>query len=142
MVFADSAYAVPCGDSPGPAVFRQQPAGTAARLYTHRHTVRYRLERVKELIDEGAMHPSGLKAFEAHDERAARYSYEQIQNPVLDPAYERELKRNRKAWSFFESSPPSYRRAAVHWVMDAKRDETRRRRPINPTPIRKRKPGT
>ena len=84
--------------------------------------------RVKELIAEGVMHPAGLEAFEGHDERTARYSYEQIQNPMLDPDYERELRRNKKAWSFFQASPPSYRKAATHWVMSAKRDETRRRR--------------
>ena len=86
------------------------------------------IERVKQLTAEGVMHPAGLAAFEGHDERSARYSYEQIQNPVLDADYEREFRRNRKAWSFFEASPPSYKKAATHWVMSAKRDETRRRR--------------
>ncbi len=86
------------------------------------------INRVRELIDEGVMHPAGLEAFEARDDPAAVYSYEQRHRAKLEPDYEREFRRKRKAWTFFESCPPSYRKAAVHWVMDAKREETRRRR--------------
>ena len=105
--------------------------------YTNRFTPRRptstwsarNIKRVKELIEQGSMHPAGRKAFEARsDDRSSIYSYEQRHNATLDRDYERELRRNRKAWAFFQSSPPSYRKAVVHWVMSAKREETRRRR--------------
>ena len=32
------------------------------------------------------------------------------------------------AAAFFDAQPPGYRRLAVHWVMSAKRPETRERR--------------
>jgi hypothetical protein len=38
------------------------------------------------------------------------------------------LARNAKARAFFESQAPSYRRAAIWWVISAKRDETRLKR--------------
>ena len=38
------------------------------------------------------------------------------------------VSRQRKAWAFFESQPPSYRRPATWWVMSAKKDETREKR--------------
>lgn len=105
--------------------------------YTNRFTPRRRgsvwskrnIERARELIEEGRMTPAGRKAFEARrEDRSSLYSYERGHEPALDPAYERELRGNRDAWSFFEASAPSYRRAAIHWVMSAKREETRRRR--------------
>jgi len=45
------------------------------------------------------------------------------------PAYiEKALKKNKKAWGFFEQLAPSYRRAYIGWIDSAKRDETRERR--------------
>jgi uncharacterized protein YdeI (YjbR/CyaY-like superfamily) len=86
------------------------------------------IKRARELIDLGLMTPAGLRAFHARrDDRSAVYSYEQGET-ALDEAYERRLRRNAKAWEFFQSSPASYRKAAVHWVMSAKREETRQRR--------------
>jgi uncharacterized protein YdeI (YjbR/CyaY-like superfamily) len=85
--------------------------------------------RAKELIAGGRMRPAGLTAFEARaDERSATYSYGQQRNPKFDPAQRRQLRSNRKAWTFFESQPPSYRRMATWWVISAKRDETKARR--------------
>jgi uncharacterized protein YdeI (YjbR/CyaY-like superfamily) len=41
---------------------------------------------------------------------------------------EKRFRVNRKAWRWFEEAAPSYRRVATHWVMTAKREETRQRR--------------
>ena len=32
------------------------------------------------------------------------------------------------AWRFFEAQAPGYRRTAIHWVVSAKREDTRRKR--------------
>ena len=105
--------------------------------YTNRFTPRrprsnwsaVNIKRAKELIDLGLMRPAGLKAFEARMvDRSAVYSYEQRHSIELDAAYVRRFRRNKKAWEFFKAKPPSYRTAAVHWVMSAKREETRERR--------------
>ncbi len=83
------------------------------------------IARVKELSREGLMHPAGIKAFEARsDERSAVYSYEQRHAAQFDPAHEREFRRHKKAWEFFQSQPPSYQRAATWWVISAKKEET------------------
>jgi uncharacterized protein YdeI (YjbR/CyaY-like superfamily) len=87
------------------------------------------IERAKELIALGRMRPAGLKAFEARtDEKSAVYSYEQRHAAKLERAQEREFRANAKAWGFFQSRPPSYRKAAVYWVVSAKKEETRARR--------------
>jgi uncharacterized protein YdeI (YjbR/CyaY-like superfamily) len=87
------------------------------------------VRKAQELIDLGRMRPAGLAAFEARRaDRTAVYAYEQVSPATLDEAYEQHLKANAKAWAYLTASAPSYRRAAVHWVMSAKQEETRRRR--------------
>ena len=87
------------------------------------------IKRVEELTAQGLMHPAGRKAFEARrPEKSATYSYEQRQAATLDSAQERRFRANRKAWHFFQAQPPWYRRAALHWVTSAKREETRAKR--------------
>lgn len=87
------------------------------------------IAKAEELIARGRMRPAGLAAFEARrPDRSAVYSYEQSEAPVLDAAFERELRGNPAAAAFFESRPASYRKAAIHWVMSATQPDTRRRR--------------
>jgi len=87
------------------------------------------VKRVKELSAEGLMKPAGLEAFKAR--RAGKsgiYSYEQRTAVELDAAQERLFRANKRAWEFFQRQPPSYRKAAIWWVVSAKRDETKRKR--------------
>jgi uncharacterized protein YdeI (YjbR/CyaY-like superfamily) len=84
---------------------------------------------MNELVDEGLVAPAGLAAFTRRtDDRSAIYSYEQRRNATLDPDQEQRLRADERAWAFFEAQPPSYRRAAIHWVTSAKRPDTRERR--------------
>jgi uncharacterized protein YdeI (YjbR/CyaY-like superfamily) len=84
--------------------------------------------RVEELIRSGRMTAAGLDAYSRRDEEKSRiYSFEQ-RNVELTDEMQRELRRNRKAWQFLESQPPSYRRAVNWWIMSAKRADTRDRR--------------
>jgi uncharacterized protein YdeI (YjbR/CyaY-like superfamily) len=105
--------------------------------YTNRFTPRrprsnwsaINIKRVGELIAEGRMRPAGLAAFEARtDDRSAIYSYEQRHNAQLGEEYERLFRDRADAWGWFEAQPPSYRKAAVHWVVSAKREQTQRSR--------------
>jgi uncharacterized protein YdeI (YjbR/CyaY-like superfamily) len=87
------------------------------------------VERMKELVDQGLVAPAGLDAFERRaDDRTAIYSYEQRSNARLEPDQERRLHADERAHAFFEAQPPSYRRAAIHWVTSAKKAQTRERR--------------
>jgi uncharacterized protein YdeI (YjbR/CyaY-like superfamily) len=87
------------------------------------------IRRVAELEKEGRMRPAGRAAFERRsEERSGIYSYEQRKKARLDPEQEREFRANEAAYEFFNSQPPGYRRTATHWVVTAKREETRRKR--------------
>ncbi len=84
--------------------------------------------KVEALQKAGRMAPAGVKAFAARDPaRSSVYSFEN-RDVVLDPACEKRFRARKKAWAFFEKQPPGYRRLAAHWVMRAKREETRERR--------------
>ena len=87
------------------------------------------IARANELIGLGRMQPAGLKAFERRsDKRSAIYSYEQRNAGRLDPKAERSFRANKTAWAFFHAQAPSYQRAAIWWVISAKREETRQKR--------------
>ena len=87
------------------------------------------VNRAGELIAEGRMTPAGLAAFEARSaDRTAIYSHERRRAAVLEPEQEARFRAAAEAWEWFQARPPSYRRAAIHWVTSAKRAETRERR--------------
>lgn len=87
------------------------------------------VRKVEDLLAAGRMRPAGLAAFEQRSEaRTAIYSHEQAEMPELGEAFERRFRAEPAAWTFFQSRPPSYRKAAIWWVTSAKRDETKQRR--------------
>ena len=89
------------------------------------------IRRVKELEAEGRMHAAGLAAFSKRDKDAkAPYSFEHGPQ-ALDADIEKRFRANRKAWSFWESCPPYYKRVVSFYIMGAKREETRLRRLAN-----------
>jgi uncharacterized protein YdeI (YjbR/CyaY-like superfamily) len=87
------------------------------------------VKRVAELTDLGVMRPAGLAAFERRtDDRTAVYSFERRSAAEFEPAMEARFRSNARAWAWFEAQAPSYRRTATHWVISAKKPETRERR--------------
>lgn len=84
--------------------------------------------KVKKLIAEGRMTPAGMAAYEARDPaRMNLYSFES-EAKELPPPFVKTFKANQDAWKYFEGVPPSYRKTAIHWVVSAKKDETREKR--------------
>ena len=86
------------------------------------------VEKVANLIAAGVMRAAGLAAFERRTEdKTGVYSFER-EDAELPPEYEERLRSNAAAAAYFEARPAWYRRAATHWVLSAKREETRERR--------------
>ena len=86
------------------------------------------VKRFAELTDAQRMHPAGLKVFNERDpDKTNRYSFER-ETVQFSPAQLARFKKNRKAWQFFESQPPSYRKVATWWVVSAKQPATQDRR--------------
>lgn len=84
--------------------------------------------KVAALIEQGRMRPAGIAAFDARDPaKTAIYAYEQPTG-VLGADDEAAFRADERAWADWERRPPSYRRTATHWIVSAKRPETRARR--------------
>ncbi|MGA9799776.1 MAG: YdeI/OmpD-associated family protein [Terriglobales bacterium] len=87
------------------------------------------IKRVAELTTLGLMRPKGVQAFEKRTgKRSEIYAYEQRKGAKLSAAYEKQFRANTKAWKFFQTRPPWYRRTASWWVISAKKEETRVKR--------------
>ena len=83
--------------------------------------------RVEALRAEGRMREGGEAAFAARrEDRTAIYSFERY--PALDEPGESALRSDPAGWAYWEALPMGYRRHATHWVMSAKRPETRAKR--------------
>jgi len=86
------------------------------------------VKRVESLVERRLMRPAGLAAFDARREnRSGIYSYEQRPSNLPEP-YAGFLEEHPRALRFFAAQPPSYRRAAIWWVVSAKQEATRKRR--------------
>jgi uncharacterized protein YdeI (YjbR/CyaY-like superfamily) len=89
---------------------------------------RVNVGHAERLIAEGRMKPAGRAAFTARDaKRTAIYSFESTPK-VFPPEMARKFKANTPAWAFFAEQAPWYRRTVTHWVLTAKKEETRARR--------------
>jgi len=86
-------------------------------------------KRVAELIAEGRMTPAGLAVI-ATAKQSGRWDEPALRElPDELPAdLTQALGRNRRAQKLWAELAPSHRRGWVHWILDAKRAETRRRR--------------
>ena len=85
--------------------------------------------KVAELRAAGRLRPAGEAAFAARRaDRTAVYSFEQAHDPELAPAEEGRFRADEAAWAWFAVKSPSFRKQALHWVISAKRPETRARR--------------
>jgi len=88
---------------------------------------RVNIAHVERLTKAGRMKKPGLTAFEARtDERTGVYSFER--QTALAPAYTRIFQANVAAWAYYQSGAPWYRRTSTHWIMSAKREDTREKR--------------
>jgi uncharacterized protein YdeI (YjbR/CyaY-like superfamily) len=89
---------------------------------------RRNIEHVERLKKAGRMTPAGLAAYETREaQRSGVYSFEQ-ERPELAPAYLKTIRANKAAWAFFQGRPPGFRRLMAHWIMSAKKEETRTKR--------------
>lgn len=85
------------------------------------------LAKMKELKEKDLLQPAGIAIFEKRKKEKV-YSYEQTKASELAPTFIEKLKAKEKAWAFFDKLAPSYKKASIHWVMSAKKEETRLRR--------------
>jgi uncharacterized protein YdeI (YjbR/CyaY-like superfamily) len=85
--------------------------------------------KIQELREAGRMRAAGEAAFAARTaDRTGIYSFEQPVDPALTAEEEALFRADDAAWAWFSAKAPSFRKQALHWVISAKRPETRERR--------------
>ena len=90
---------------------------------------RRNLDRYRILSEEGRVEPSGASAHARRVEsREAGYSFERDVPVELTEDFLARLEADAAAWADWSSRPPGYRKRVTHWVMSAKREQTRERR--------------
>jgi uncharacterized protein YdeI (YjbR/CyaY-like superfamily) len=83
------------------------------------------IAKVEELIRQKRMMAAGLASYALRDPaRSGVYSFER-EAASFDADAERTFKRSRAGWAFFQAQPPGYRRLVTHYVVSAKKPETR-----------------
>jgi uncharacterized protein YdeI (YjbR/CyaY-like superfamily) len=89
---------------------------------------RVNVTKVKALEAAGLMHPAGMAPFLARGaEHEEGYSVA-ARDTELSSAYRGRFEANIVAWGWYRTQAVSYQRQTAHWVMSAKREETRERR--------------
>ncbi len=87
------------------------------------------IAKVAQLTKEGRMQAAGLAAFARRTEARSRvYHYEQTDIPEFPALIAKKFKANKKAWAFFLTLPPYYRRGETRWICGARQEATRLRR--------------
>jgi uncharacterized protein YdeI (YjbR/CyaY-like superfamily) len=115
--------------------------GVRRRIDDERYSIRFsprkpgstwskvNVAKVAELERQGLMAPAGVAAFaERRDAATGIYSFEQDVPAELPRAMRAAFRAEKAAWRWWESQPAGYRRTATHWVVSAKREDTRQRR--------------
>ena len=86
------------------------------------------VERMQSLIKAGLVEETARAAFEsAASQRKAPPAHEPAA-AALPEEYECRIKAVQEAWECFAGTTPSYRKQCAHWIVSAKREQTRQRR--------------
>ncbi len=114
--------------------------GVRKRIDEHSYVIRFtprkassiwsavNIARIAVLEAEGRMGDAGRAAFALRCEnKSGVYSFEQ-RSIELPDAYAKLLESNPAAWADWQRRAPSYRKAAMWWVVSAKQEATRERR--------------
>jgi len=80
------------------------------------------LKKMDILQKNGLMTKAGLDVFNKRDKEIEKKEIH-LPNNFLE-----KIKQNQKAYKFFETLAPSYKKATIQWIISAKREETRLRR--------------
>ncbi|MBB3221902.1 YdeI/OmpD-associated family protein [Pseudoduganella umbonata] len=87
------------------------------------------IAKMDKLRAEGKMTPAGETAFALRVEaKSGIYAHERSDVPELADAERERFQQDAAAWEYFQAAPPGYRKTILHWITNAKREETRSKR--------------
>jgi uncharacterized protein YdeI (YjbR/CyaY-like superfamily) len=84
------------------------------------------IAKYQALQAQGSITPAGAQAFvHRKADKSVIYAYEQAHTAELLAQEQAAFQRDGAAWTYFEATPPGYRKVMLHWVTTAKKPETR-----------------
>lgn len=85
-------------------------------------------DRIARLIREGRMTTSGLAKIEEAKKNGSWATLDSVEALEMPSALKKAFSKSKKALKNFEAFPPGIKKQLYHWVISAKRDETRAER--------------
>ena len=85
-------------------------------------------DKVTALIDQGLMKEEGYKSIEIAKENGSWTILDQVEALIVPEDLKKEFARYEGSKDYFESLSQSTRKILLHWVVSAKREETRQKR--------------
>ncbi len=87
------------------------------------------IAKFEQLQADGRVTPAGAAAYARRQaDKSMVYSYEQATIDELSQDEQRQFQQQKAAWSYFLSCPPGYQKTVRHWIVSAKKPETRSKR--------------
>lgn len=85
-------------------------------------------EKIQVLLEAGLMAPAGIACVERAKQNGSWESLDEVETLTVPPDLEVVLLKNPVAMDFFEGLSKSVRKSILHWVLLAKRPETKQKR--------------
>ena len=86
------------------------------------------IKKVEVLTKQGLMLPAGLASFEKRKEVKSKIYAHENEEVTFTQNFINQFKANKRAWHYFQSLAPSYKKNATHWVISAKQETTKLKR--------------
>ncbi len=99
---------------------------TPRRVNSHWSAVN--LKKVAALKQLGLMTKPGLDVYNQRDKQKSNQASYEEPDVKLSAKLEEQIKTSKKAYTFFNALAPSYKKSTIHWLMSAKREETKKNR--------------
>lgn len=84
--------------------------------------------RVEKLIAQNLMQPAGLEIINIAKQNGGWTALDGVENITIPPDLQKEFKKNKTAFQNWDKFPRSSKRGILEWILNAKRDETRKKR--------------
>jgi uncharacterized protein YdeI (YjbR/CyaY-like superfamily) len=85
-------------------------------------------QKVDALINQGLMKEAGHKSIEVAKENGSWTILDSVEDLIVPTDMKEALTQLQGAWEYFEALSNSNKKILLHWVISAKREETRQKR--------------
>ena len=85
---------------------------------------------IKQLIADDLMHQSGLAVIKIAKQNGSWNALDAVEKGIIPEDLQTEFDVNKTAFTNYNNFAPSYRKSYLHWLQQAKRENTRKNRII------------